>query len=65
MKNVNKFLSNNDKIGLLFCKKNLISFYEKTDWILIEPNYSEEICWMIFNYDLAKKETISYDGRLF
>lgn len=65
MKNVNKFLSNNDKIGLLFCKKNLISFYEKTDWILIEPNYSEEICWMIFNYDLAKKEAISYDGRLF
>lgn len=65
MKNVNRFLLDNNKIGLLFCKKNLIAFYEKTDWRLIEPQYSEEVYWMIFNYDLVKNENIFYTGRLF
>ena len=65
IKNVNKFLYDNQKIGLLFCKKNLIPFYKKTDWILIEPSYSEEIYWMIFNYNLVKNENIFYTGKLF
>jgi len=65
MKNVNKFLLDNNKIGLLFCKKNLIPFYKKADWILIEPSYLEEIYWMIFNHDLVKNENISYSGKLF
>ena len=65
IQNINKFLHDNNKVGLLFCKKNLIPFYKKVNWILIEPNYSEEIYWMIFNHNLLENETISYQDKLF
>ena len=37
MEGVNKWLKDNNLKGLLFCKKELIPFYEKYGWSLIEP----------------------------
>ena len=37
MENVNKWLKDNNHKGLLFCKKELVQFYKKCGWNLIEP----------------------------
>jgi len=32
---VNTYLNENNKVGLLFCKDNLVKFYSENDWVLI------------------------------
>ncbi|AVC43802.1 hypothetical protein B4919_02905 [Francisella tularensis subsp. novicida] len=64
---INKYIMANNRIGLLFCKKSLIKFYEKYDWRLIQPNFSDNIYWMIFNFDIDTLSTkkICYEGKVF
>ena len=38
MLSVNEFLRKKNKIGLLFCKKQLINFYSHSGWELIDEN---------------------------
>lgn len=69
MKHVNQFLLSRGKIGYLFCKNSLTSFYKKSGWVTIEcrgcniPG-SVGIESMFYNYI----ETIiqfEYNGELF
>lgn len=65
MTNINQYLLNNKRTGLLFCKQNLVPFYIKNGWSLLEPNYSKEVCWMIFNDEFFQNQNIAYAGKLF
>lgn len=69
MENVNKWLKDNNYNGLLFCKKELVQFYKKYGWNLIEPasvifttpHYG--VYTMSYNCEGIKK--IEYKDRLF
>jgi len=69
MVSVNKWLSDNNHKGLLFCKKELVQFYKKYGWVLIEPlcvvfNTSHDgVYTMSYNCEGIKK--IEYKDRLF
>lgn len=69
MKSVNKWLNDNSHKGLLFCKKELILFYKKQGWSLIEPTSvaltrpRDGVYTMSYNCDDIKK--IEYKDRLF
>jgi len=65
MKKINLYLINQNEIALLFCKEKLLNFYAKYDWKIIQPDFTRDIKWMIYNYDLAKMKTINYQGQLF
>jgi len=67
----NNFIIENNKIGLLFCKDNLILFYSKLGWnvisntnIYFEPNKGMNFITMVLNFDESIKEII-YSDRLF
>lgn len=62
---INEYLIEQHRIGLLFCKASLVEFYKKYDWKLIKPNFSDEMYWMIFNYDSKKIKDITYKGKIF
>jgi len=53
----NSYLTQNNKIGLLFCKELLVDFYKKNNWVLIEKEKltlsfdAKSIETMIFNCD--------------
>lgn len=69
MKNVNKWLQDNNYKGLLFCKKELVQFYKKYGWNLIEPSSvifttpHDGVYTMSYNCEGIKK--IEYKDRLF
>lgn len=69
MESVNKWLYNNNHKGLLFCKKELILFYKKYGWSLIEParvfftTPHDGVYTMFYNFEGIKK--IEYKDRLF
>ena len=69
MENVNKWLQDNNYKGLLFCKKELIPFYKKYGWSLIEPanviftTPHNGVYTMSYNCEGIKK--IEYKDRLF
>lgn len=69
MESVNDYLNYNQCRGLLFCKKNLISFYGRYNWMLVQPdkvNLSsphEGIYTMVYNCDMVHE--LRYDDRLF
>lgn len=69
MESVNKWLYNNNHKGLLFCKKELILFYRKYGWNLIEParvfftTPHDGVYTMSYNCEGIKK--IEYKDRLF
>lgn len=70
MKQANQYLQNENRIGLLFCKKGLINFYQKVGWKKIEKNNYQvvfdntNIETMIYNCSL-KFENLGYRGRPF
>jgi hypothetical protein len=70
IKEVNCYLINKNKIGLLFCKDNLIKFYEKNHWVLINKgnlksiDIAHNIHIMIFNY-IGDVDCLEYNGVLF
>lgn len=65
----NEYLTQNDKNGILLCKDNLVGFYEKFEWQLIDKKniISEDFKYinvMIFNLNL-NVESLVYEGRNF
>ena len=69
MESVNKWLNDNNHKGLLFCKKELVQFYKKYGWALIEPacvvfnTPHDGVYTMSFNCEGINK--IEYKDRLF
>lgn len=66
---VNNFLKKKNQKGLLFCKAQLIGFYEKYNWkviipekVILEPPV-QEIYTMTFNCSEVGK--LEYKGRMF
>ena len=70
MKQVNKYIISENKLGLLFCKQSLVDFYKKQNWKLIDKNQitlsldNSHIKTMIFNYNLPFIKLI-FTGRPF
>lgn len=66
MKEVNFYLSRNNKTGLLFCKVHLVSFYLKQNWQLIPTtaHFSPEVRIMVYNLMIPDLD-FKYDDRLF
>ena len=63
MDEINNFLKLENKIGLLFCKENLIPFYHKAGWNMVNANVDGGIA-MIYNSDKLMLE-FKYNGRSF
>ncbi len=66
---VNKWLVDHNHKGLLFCKKELIYFYMKNGWSVIEPTSvfldtpHDGVCTMSYNCGDIKR--LEYSDRLF
>ena len=62
-------LSDSNKIGLLFCRSNLVDFYSKYNWVTIpkERVYSrlhdDSVCMMVFNSPMVY--SLVYTDRSF
>lgn len=69
MKEVNKYINDSVRIGLLYCKPKLLSFYSDLNWIeLSKGNHvkvDEELKAMILNLELNQNTSIKYDGQIF
>ena len=73
MKQANEYITNTKKNGLLFCKPQLINFYSKAGWILVEKNRvniksiplnTDQLQVMILNY-WQPVLNLTYIGKLF
>jgi hypothetical protein len=69
MKEINKYIISNNAVGLLFCKDELVSFYLRNAWELLEKdflelNYDVPPNAMFFNY-ASKIEKIVCRGEKF
>ncbi|MGQ7871153.1 hypothetical protein [Sunxiuqinia sp. sy24] len=70
LKQTNKFMLKEKRIGLLFCKKELVNFYKKHSWVLLDKNQlslpfnSQNIETMIFNVS-DTPSSILYKGKPF
>lgn len=69
MESVNRWLIKNNHKGLLFCKKELIAFYKKNGWRVVEP---EKVLFDIphdrvftMSYNVAEIKSLQYSNRLF
>ena len=69
MEGVNKWLKDNNHKGLLFCKIELVQFYKKYGWVLIDPscvvfNTPHEGVYTM-SYNCERLKNIEYKDRLF
>ncbi len=70
LEKVNEFIIQKNRVGLLFCKPELLNFYTKNDWIEVEREKvsllfdNENIVTMILNCKLPLN-LISYHGNSF
>lgn len=68
MAEANRILTQHNWRGILLCKDNLVPFYAKYNWVLVDKSkikndrYSD-IHVMVFNTELV--DSLSYDGRNF
>lgn len=46
---VNNFLTVNEQNGILFCKDNLIDFYKKFKWVLVDKSLTNQILFNTIN----------------
>jgi hypothetical protein len=66
----NKYLTDNNKIGLLFCKQSLVSFYKRNGWSIVEKSClnlhfnNKNIETMILNYSKPVNR-LTYIGKAF
>ena len=66
----NRFISDNNKIGLLFCESELVSFYGRNNWKRIDENglkvrlKKDKTEVMVYNYEKQVKQLV-YVGRDF
>lgn len=70
MQQTNQYMKNNKKTGLLFCKKPLDEFYNKTGWSLIDKKkiklaYDNKIIETMIYNNYIEINTLSYKGKLF
>ena len=69
MKEVNKTISDLNKIGILFCKTPLLKYYNSLNWKVLKQNQYRIDCGnskvMVFNIDIGEETIIDYDGILF
>lgn len=70
MQEMRKYFIEKDKVGILFCKSELISYYIKYGWELIPyekiitKDINENIFTMILNYrDVV--DSLDYSGKIF
>jgi hypothetical protein len=52
---VNNFLTDYNQSGILFCKEELVNFYKKFRWILIDKSFANQVFFkninvMVFNF---------------
>ena len=69
MRELKEFILSNNKIGYLFCKSNLVEFYEKYGWIILDNNNTKVLQnntmkSMIFNFN-EKIDYLEYNDKLF
>lgn len=65
MLQLNIFLKENNRYGILFCRHELVNFYIKYNWQLIHNLYpKQQIYTLIYNYDDDYSE-FAYNDRLF
>ncbi|MBF6597920.1 MAG: hypothetical protein ITF98_06800 [Fermentimonas sp.] len=70
MKLTNKFIVDNQKLGLLFCKSELASFYLMNNWRLVDKNKitlsfdDSNITSMLYNFK-GEYNSIIYNSRPF
>lgn len=69
LEEVNNYLTSNEQYGILFCKSNLIDFYKKFNWTLVDPSLTNQdlfknINVMLFNFD-KKILSFNYLGPAF
>lgn len=67
--NINKYLTDNNQRGLLFCKENLVGFYSKYNWKVIPP---ERVCFkephegvFTMSYNVDDIQKLDYTDRFF
>ncbi len=69
LKKTNQYLMDNGAKGLLFCKRQLIPFYEKYGWSVVPqnkviiPEENPDVFTMVFN--CPEIESLKYSGRMF
>lgn len=66
---VNNFLKGDKLNGILFCKDNLIDFYQKSNWVLVNKSLTDQIFFnyinvMILNFH-SKIKSFKYMGTNF
>lgn len=70
MQEINRYFVENKKIGILFCKDGLLSFYKKQGWDLIPDEkiavvgINKQTYTMIFNFN-GDLEHLTYNGKIF
>lgn len=71
MEHVNRYITESENIGLLFCKKPLLKFYKNLGWrVLDSKSYAincENLEVMILNeqFSVIEGVSIKYDGIIF
>ncbi|BAP39192.1 GNAT family N-acetyltransferase [Acinetobacter guillouiae] len=69
MKEVNKIITNLNKIGFLFCKEPLLKFYSSLGWVKLASQHykikGDNLNVMIFNMKCDNSFLIEYDGIIF
>ncbi len=64
----NRFLSENKLSGMLFCKDQLVPYYQKFDWVLVAAEYCNEairdVNTLLYNIGPVKS-SLNYKGRMF
>jgi len=67
---INSFLTDQNMVGLLFCKKQLVSFYKRSKWVILSkdlitvPFNNQEIVTMSYNISQPVQH-LKYDNKLF
>ncbi len=66
---VNKWLTENDQRGLLFCKRDLTEFYMKNHWRVIDPStvvfYTKLDGVYTMSYNCERVKKLEYSDRSF
>lgn len=69
LEKTNKYLLETGVKGLLFCKRQIIPFYEKYDWKVVTHNKvimpEEDPVVFTMVYNCPEIESLKYSGRLF
>lgn len=67
MEKVSEYIVDNNKIGLLFCKRELVNFYRKYGWEKRKITNLDSLCInsMVCHFIIPNDIEIIYEGQLF